>query len=210
MSGESMDRQEIDSYKSHLLTWCAEQYADRSWVMQLHCNCVRNPNTVAYESIGADSGFDCILPSVDGVALQRLLDRLESKKILLKTILYSLDSNDDAFLEVLAGSFQSSNARGKIQHGAAWWFNDHKQGITRQLSSLASVGVLGNFVGMLTDSRSFLSFVRHEYFRRILCDFVGDLVERGEYPCDISYLGKIVEDICYYNAKKYFGIGEGI
>lgn len=210
MSGEDVDAHETDAYKSHLLTWCAEQYADRGWVMQLHCNCVRNPNTVAYESIGADSGFDCILPSVDGVALQRLLDRLENKKILPKTILYSLDSNDDAFLEVLAGSFQSSKARGKIQHGAAWWFNDHKQGITRQLSSLASVGVLGNFVGMLTDSRSFLSFARHEYFRRILCDFVGDLVERGEYPCDISYLGKIVEDICYYNAKKYFGIGEEI
>ena len=210
MAGEKIGKSEQDSYKIYLLTWCAEQYAKRDWVMQLHCNCMRNPNTSAYKSLGADSGFDCILPSVNGVALQRLLDNLERKNALPKTILYSLDSNDDAFLDVLAGSYQSSEARGKIQHGAAWWFNDHKQGIKKHLSSLSSLGVLGNFVGMLTDSRSFLSFARHEYFRRILCDYLGELVDRGEYPCDIGYLGSLVEDICYYNAKKYFGVGEGI
>lgn len=210
MAGEEIGKSEQDSYKTYLLTWCAEQYAKRGWVMQLHCNCMRNPNTTAYKSLGADSGFDCILPSVNGVALQRLLDKLESNNALPKTILYSLDSNDDAFLDVLAGAFQSSEARGKIQHGGAWWFNDHKQGIKKHLSSLSSVGVLGNFVGMLTDSRSFLSFVRHEYFRRILCDYLGELVEKGEYPCDMDYLGSLVEDICYNNAKKYFGIGEGI
>ncbi|MGN0771634.1 MAG: glucuronate isomerase [Christensenellales bacterium] len=208
MSGQTITTDESDAFKYDLLRFCAGQYADMGWVMQLHFNCKRNPNSKAYGQFGADSGFDCIGYGGNGKNLTALLDDLFASGSLPKTILYSLDPGDNAFLDVLAGSFQGSEAAGKIQHGSAWWFNDNKQGIEQHLTSLASLGVLGNFVGMLTDSRSFLSFARHEYFRRILCDLIGEWTDKGEYPCDIGYLGGLVEDVCYHNAKKYFGLGE--
>ena len=135
-----------------------------------------------------------------------LLDKMNSEGNLPKTIVYSLDPSDNAAIDTLIGAFQSSGARGKIQHGSAWWFNDNKEGMKDQLVSLANLGLLGNFVGMLTDSRSFLSYTRHEYFRRILCSLIGEWVENGEYPSDMKCLGNIVEDISYNNAKNYFGI----
>ena len=190
--------------KTELLIFCADEYVKRGWVMQIHYNCLRNPNSTAFKALGADTGFDCIGPNCS-LSLAKLLDCLYSEKKLPKTILYSLDAGDNAFLDTLIGSFQGTEAQGKLQHGSAWWFNDNKQGMKEQLTSLANLSLLGNFVGMLTDSRSFLSYTRHEYFRRILCDLIGGWVENGEYP-NGDALKTIVQGICYYNAKRYFGL----
>ena len=206
LRGETISQSEADSFKTELLLFCAELYAKFGWVMQLHYNCLRNPNSKMFNSLGPDTGFDCIAKRESCDALAGLFDRLYSKAALPKTILYSLDGGDNAFIDTFIGAFQDSEIAGKIQHGSAWWFNDNKTGMTEQLTSLANLSLLGNFVGMLTDSRSFLSYTRHEYFRRILCDFIGNLVENGEYPADFETLGQIVEDICYNNAKRYFNI----
>jgi hypothetical protein len=138
----------------------------------------------------------------------RMLDALNKDDQLPKTILYSLDPSDNEFLDTILGAFQGEDVPGKIQHGSAWWFNDNKQGMRDQLTSLANLSLLGNFVGMLTDSRSFLSYTRHEYFRRILCDLIGGWIENGEYPADFEFVGEMVKDICYYNAKRYFNLEE--
>ena len=139
-------------------------------------------------------------------ALYKVMDALESDNKLPKTILYSLPPADDEWLDTLLGAFQGTEVAGKIQHGSAWWFNDNKTGMIKQLTSLANLSVLGNFIGMLTDSRSFLSYARHEYFRRILCNLIGTWIENGEYPADIEFAGSLVKDICTNNAKKYFNI----
>ena len=165
---------------------------------------MRNPNTKAFETLGADTGFDCIGPDNGSRKLAKLLDRLNNSGNLPKTIIYSLDPSDNQFIDTLIGAFQGTEIEGKIQHGSAWWFNDNKQGMRDQLTSLANLSLLGNFVGMLTDSRSFLSYTRHEYFRRILCSLIGEWVENGEYPADLDTLGELVRGICYNNAKKYF------
>ena len=194
--------------KTALLVFCAKEYVRHGWVMQIHYNCLRNPNTEMFNKIGPDTGFDCIGPQNGSEALAKLLDKLNSEKSLPKTVLYSLDAGDNAFLDTLIGSFQGTEVPGKLQHGSAWWFNDNKQGMRDQLISLANLSMLGNFIGMLTDSRSFLSYTRHEYFRRILCGLMGEWVENGEYPNDLSTLGKIAEDISYNNAARYFGLEE--
>jgi len=204
--GESLSKAEADAFRTELLLACAKEYARRGWVMQLHCSCLRNPNTAAFEKLGADTGFDCILSENGGEKIARLLNALEAESSLPKTVLYSLNGSDNAFLDSLAGSFQGTEAKGKIQHGSAWWFNDTKRGMRSQLTSLAELGILGNFIGMLTDSRSFLSYARHEYFRRILCDLIGTWVENGEYPNDERMLARLVSDICYTNAVRYFGL----
>ena len=173
--------------------------------MQLHYNCLRNPNSAMFEKLGPDTGFDCIRRQ-SSAALPELLDRLFKENALPKTIIYSLDASDNSFIDTIIGAFQGTEVAGKLQHGSAWWFNDNKPGMKEQLTSLASLSLLGNFVGMLTDSRSFLSYTRHEYFRRILCSFVGELVENGEYPNDEKTLAEIVSGICYENAKRYFNI----
>ena len=139
------------------------------------------------------------------VALAKLLDSMYLSEKMPKIILYSLDSGDNAFIDTLAGSFQQAGYPGTLQHGSAWWFNDTKNGMREQMTALASLGLLGNFIGMLTDSRSFLSYTRHEYFRRILCQLIGEWVENGEYPADIEYLGQTVQNISYNNAKNFFG-----
>ncbi len=199
---------EAEMLKTALLVFCAEEYVKNGWVMQIHYNCLRNPNTEMFNKIGPDTGFDCIGPQNGSEALAKLLDTLNSKNALPRTVLYSLDPSDNAFLDTLIGSFQGTEVPGKLQHGSAWWFNDNKQGMRDQLISLANLSMLGNFIGMLTDSRSFLSYTRHEYFRRILCGLIGEWVENGEYPDDMSTLGKITEDISYNNAARYFGLEE--
>ncbi len=204
LAGEDVTAAEADALKTELLVFCAEEYSRLGWVMQLHFNCLRNPNTLMLQKIGPDTGFDVIGPNDCGKALASLLDRLYIAGKLPRTILYSLDPADNEVLDTILGAFQGTEARGKIQHGSAWWFNDNKQGMTDQLISLANLSLLGNFVGMLTDSRSFLSYTRHEYFRRILCDLIGCWVENGEYPNDEQLLGGLVCDICYRNADKYF------
>lgn len=208
LRGETITPTEAEAFKTSLLLFCAGEYAKRGMVMQIHYNCLRNPNTAALAALGADSGFDCVGQG-SSLPLARLLDALYRRDSLPKTILYSLDAGDDTFLDSLIGAFQGAGVRGKLQHGAAWWFNDHKAGMRRQLISLSNLSLLGDFVGMLTDSRSFLSYTRHEYFRRILCDLIGQWVEAGEYPDDEATLRELVRDICCDNAIRYFGL-EGI
>jgi len=174
--------------------------------MQIHFSCKRNPNSRQFAILGADSGYDCIALTQSCDALHSVMDALEKEGQLPKTILYSLNPADDAWLDTLIGAYQSDEIPGKIQHGSAWWFNDNKTGMENQLTSLANLGILGNFIGMLTDSRSLLSYARHEYFRRILCNLIGKWVENGEYPADIPYLGSLTEDICGNNAKRYFSL----
>ncbi|MBQ3141723.1 MAG: glucuronate isomerase [Clostridia bacterium] len=206
LAGGSVTPQEADAFKTDLLLFCAQQYAQRGWVMQLHFNCLRNPNSKMFAKLGPDTGFDCIGPYNGAAALAELLDALERTDSLPRTILYSLDGGDNAFLGTLIGSFQGPETAGKLQHGSAWWFNDNKQGMWEQMVSLANLGILGNFVGMLTDSRSFLSYARHEYFRRILCELIGGWIENGEYPADLTMAGILVRDICYRNAVRYFSL----
>jgi glucuronate isomerase len=172
--------------------------------MELHYGCKRNNNTFVFDKLGPDTGHDCIDNFAPGAQLSNFLDALDSAGQLPRTIIYSLNPNDNAVVGTILGCFQDSSALSKIQQGAAWWFNDHKAGITEQLTSLANLGILSNFTGMLTDSRSFLSYTRHEYFRRILCDLIGGWVENGEYPYDIKILSKIISDISYDNAVRYF------
>ena len=165
--------EEAEGYQTALLLHCAREYHKYDWAMQLHFSCVRNPNTKMLEALGPDTGFDSMAVTDSCAATYRLLDALERENRLPKTILYSLNPADNAWLDTLLGAFQGPEVPGKIQHGAAWWFNDHRAGMTEHLTSLANLGLLGNFVGMLTDSRSFLSYARHEYFRRVLCALLG-------------------------------------
>ena len=206
LAGNAVTTEEAEIFKTELLVFCGEQYAEKGWVLQLHYNCLRNPNSQTFARLGPDTGFDSIGPRSAADTLPGLLDALYAKDKLPKTILYSLDAGDNAFLDVLMGAFQGTEVPGKIQHGSAWWFNDNKAGMVQQLTSLGNLGILGNFIGMLTDSRSFLSYTRHEYFRRILCNLIGFWVEDGEYPNDGKALEEIVSGICYYNAKRYFNI----
>ncbi len=203
--GDALTPEEILQYKTAFLLFAGSEYRKRNWVMQLHYGCKRDNNEELYEKIGADTGFDCINSATFSAPLADLLNVLNSRGALPKTILYSLNPNDNAAIGTVIGCFQNEEARGKIQQGSAWWFNDHKTGIQEQLTSLANLGNLAGFVGMLTDSRSFLSYTRHEYFRRILCELLGGWVENGEYPQDYDLLGQIVTGICYNNAVRYFG-----
>ncbi len=205
LEGKTILDEEADAYKTAVLLHLGKEYAKRDVVMQIHYGAIRNTNTKMFNRLGADTGFDCITTRNCGEELVAFLNALETEDALPKTILYSLNPNDNAMLDTFLGAFQGTEVAGKIQHGSAWWFNDTKSGMEEQLKSLASLSLLGNFIGMLTDSRSFLSYTRHDYFRRILCNLVGEWVENGEYPADQKALKEIIEGICYYNAKKYFG-----
>ncbi len=200
-----VSKKEAMQFQTAAMLWLGEEYEKRGWVMQLHMGVTRNNNTRMYQMLGADTGFDGIYNRVPITELSSYLDALCKEQALPKTILYSLNPEDNAAIGALIGCFQESGAAGKMQQGSAWWFNDHKTGMREQMTSLASLGLLGNFVGMLTDSRSFLSYTRHEYFRRILCDLIGGWVEQGEYPDDMEVLGGMIKDICYNNAVRYFG-----
>ncbi len=209
LAGERISALQAAKLKTALLLFCGRCYSELGWVMQIHYNCMRNPNSVMMKRLGPDTGFDCIGPNNGSTALAKCLDALYAQNCLPRTVLYSLDGSDNAFLATLMGAFQGSEVPGKIQHGSAWWFNDNKQGMIEQMTNLANLGILGNFIGMLTDSRSFLSYARHEYFRRILCQMIGTWVENGEYPNDIKALEKIVKGICFTNAQRYFQLDEG-
>ena len=206
LKGEKISQLEADRYKTELMLFLGEKIAEKGIVMQLHYGAQRNTNTVMFNKLGADTGFDCISVKNCGEALTGFLNALNDKGKLPKTIIYSLNPNDNELIDTVLGCFQGTEAQGKIQHGSAWWFGDTKSGMEAQLKSLANLSLLGNFVGMLTDSRSFLSYTRHEYFRRILCNLLGEWVENGEYPDDKITLETIVKDISYNNAKKYFNI----
>lgn len=206
LRGEKVSQSEADRYKTELMLFLGEKIAEKGIVMQLHYGAQRNTNTVMFNKLGADTGFDCISVKNCGEALTGFLNALNVKGKLPKTIIYSLNPNDNELIDTVLGCFQGTEAQGKIQHGSAWWFSDTKSGMEAQLKSLANLSLLGNFVGMLTDSRSFLSYTRHEYFRRILCNILGEWVENGEYPDDEDTLGKIVKNISFRNAEKYFNI----
>lgn len=205
-----LTEKEILQFKTAFLMFCGKLYHKMGWAMQLHYGCIRNNNTPAFKTLGPDTGYDCISNYTPAAQLVNFLNSLQSLGHLPKTIIYSLNPADNAVIDTIIGCFQDSSAVGKLQHGSAWWFNDNKTGIEAQLKSLASLGYLSGFIGMLTDSRSFLSYPRHEYFRRILCNLFGTLVENGEYPEDYDTLGSIVSDISYYNALNYFGFQESM
>ena len=191
-------------FKFAFMTNMAKEYAERNWVMQLHYGCQRDNNPIMFRKMGPDTGFDCVDNFAPSAQTAGFLGYLEDRGQLPKTILYSLNTNDNAAIDSILGCFQNDTAVSRIQHGSAWWFNDHFDGMSEQMKSLASLGYLAGFVGMLTDSRSFLSYPRHEYFRRILCRIFGEWVEQGFYPEDMETLKEIVRDISYGNAKRYF------
>ena len=205
LSGKTINQADADAYKTAILLHLGEEYAKHDVVMQIHYGAIRNTNSKMFEKLGPDTGFDCISTRACGNELVAFMNSLEEKNALPKTVLYSLNPHDNAMLDTFLGAFQGTEVAGKIQHGSAWWFNDTKRGMEEQLKSLADLSILGNFIGMLTDSRSFLSYTRHDYFRRILCNLIGEWVENGEYPNDQKALKEIIEGICYNNAKKYFG-----
>ncbi len=205
MSGMSLKTEDILRYRTYMMKFLAGEYNKRGWVMQLHYGVRRDLNSKMYERIGANTGFDCIADDSPYSKLGDFLDELSRCDILPKTIIYSLDPNDDRMIGTITGCFSDEGVKSKIQHGSAWWFNDNLSGITEQMKSVASQSILGNFIGMLTDSRSFLSYVRHDYFRRILCRTVGRWVSDGMYPYDEDQLGRMIKGISYNNAVDYFG-----
>ena len=204
LKGEALTKNEIDAYMTDLLVFFGKEYAKRGWCMQIHVGAIRNNNTRMYKLLGPDTGYDSIAETNLGENLSRLLDALEIENALPKTILYSLNPKGNYVLATLMGCFQGSGVKGKIQLGSGWWFNDQKDGMQEQLKALGNLGVLGSFVGMLTDSRSFVSYTRHDYFRRILCNLIGIWVENGEYPNNKEMLDKIIKGISYENARDYF------
>lgn len=206
VAGESLTAEEITVYRTELLSALIGMYRDKNWTMQLHLHAFRNNNTPMFRRLGPDTGYDGINDLPLAESLSKLLDRAECGKGLPKTILYSLNPGDYSPLLALMGCYQKETP-GKMQLGSGWWYNDTRDGMRRQMTMLAESGLLSRFVGMLTDSRSFLSYTRHEYFRRVLCELIGEWTERGEMPDDHKLLGELVQDISYNNAASYFGFG---
>ena len=206
LAGTPSTIEEMKVFKTEMMFFFAKEYTERKWVMQLHFGVLRNVNPVMFAKLGPDTGFDIIGGGTCITDIAKLFGALTAKESLPRTILYSINPADNAGIDALIGAFQE-NAGGfpRVQHGSAWWFNDNKTGMRAQIKSLANMSVLGNFVGMLTDSRSFISYPRHEYFRRILCDVIGEWVELGEYPLDPEALAQMVCDISYNNTKDFFG-----
>ena len=206
LNGETLTFEEAEGYKTELFRFLAKEYAKRGWAMEMHIGPMRNNNAKMFKKLGPDAGYDSIDDGAVAYKLSRLLDSLDEENSLPRTILFTLNPKDNYVLGSMLGNFQSDEAASKIQFGSAWWFNDNIEGMRQQMSALANLGVLSKFVGMVTDSRSFLSYPRHEYFRRILCELIGDLVENGEYPADMKFLSKAVRDISFGNAAAYFGL----
>ena len=205
IGGDELTKEEELKFKTAFMLFSGKEDNRLGWAMQLHYGCKRDNNVPRFKELGPDTGYDCINNYAPSAEMADFLNALVTTGELPKTILYSLNPNDNASVGTIIGCFQDSFAVSKIQQGSAWWFNDHKTGMRDQMISLANLGLLGNFIGLLTDSRSFLSYTRHEYFRRILCDLIGGWVENGEYPADEKVLGRMVENISYYNAVNYFG-----
>jgi glucuronate isomerase len=205
LAGKKLGPDEVVKYKTDMMVFLGREYSRLGWTMQLHIGCIRDTNSSYYRLLGPNTGFDAIDDRSFAQALARLLDSINEAGGLPKTIIYCLNPSDNEVIGTITGCFQGGGIPGKIQFGTAWWFNDQKDGMQRQMTALANLGLLSRFVGMLTDSRSFLSYTRHEYFRRILCNLIGEWVEKGEAPNDMKLLGRMVEDICYNNAKNYFG-----
>ena len=204
-AGESISQPENMKFKSAMLVKFALWDHEKNWVQQYHLGALRNNNSRMLKTLGADTGWDSIGDFSQGKQLSKFLDRLDGTDQLAKTILYNLNPADNELVATMAGNFNDGSVAGKMQFGSSWWFLDQKDGMTKQINALSNMGLLSKFVGMLTDSRSFMSYPRHEYFRRILCNILGEEIESGELPDDIAWTGKLIEDICYNNAKEYFG-----
>jgi glucuronate isomerase len=202
---EELTKKEVHKFKSALLLHLGQAYHARGWVQQFHLGALRNNNSRLLRRLGPDCGVDSIGDFEMARPLSHYLDRLDQHDQLARTILYNLNPRDNELFATMTGNFNDGSVRGKVQFGSGWWFLDQKDGMEKQLNALSNMGLLSCFVGMLTDSRSFLSYPRHEYFRRILCNLIGQEVERGELPADLDHLGQLVRDVCYFNAKNYFG-----
>ncbi|RGY98729.1 glucuronate isomerase [Clostridium sp. AM58-1XD] len=207
LAGGIPTKQEEDIYLCGLLFEIASACKERDWVMQLHVGAKRDNNSYLLRTVGVDVGGDCIGSFGNLSMLPQFMDALNEACCLPKMILYSINPADNPVLDSMIGCFQEAGTVGKIQHGAAWWFSDNLNGIRNHLTSLASLSVLGNFIGTLTDSRAYVNYSRHDYFRRILCDTVGEWIDRGEYPKDIPFAGSMIQDICWRNVNRYFGFG---
>jgi glucuronate isomerase len=207
-NGQTLAQREVLQFKSAILLELAKMDADKNWVQQYHISALRNVNTRAMRVLGPDTGFDTMGDAEIARPLAKFLDILDREYKLAKTIFYNLNPGDNDLIAAMIGNFQDGTVPGKMQMGSAWWFNDQKHGIERQLDALSNSGLLSRFIGMLTDSRSFLSYPRHEYFRRILCNLLGHDVENGELPGDMELIGNMVKDICYNNAVNYFDFDE--
>lgn len=203
--GEAASPEQKEKFASHLLLQVGRWNAEKNWTMQLHLGAMRNNNTRLFRQLGPDIGCDSIGDFPQGHALSRFLDRLDSESMLPKTVLYNLNPADNYLFATMIGNFQDGSVAGKIQFGSGWWFLDQKEGMEWQLNALSQLGLLAHFVGMLTDSRSFLSYPRHEYFRRIFCNLLGRDVEQGEVPEDYDLLGNLVRNVCHDNAARFFG-----
>jgi glucuronate isomerase len=203
-AGAALNDTERRKFRSAMLVHFAEWDWAKGWVQQFHLGAMRNNNSRMTQKLGPDTGWDSIGDFSQGRALARFLDRLDKEDKLARTIIYNLNPADNELIASMAGNFNDGSVAGKIQFGSAWWFLDQKDGMTRQINALSNMGLLSRFVGMLTDSRSFLSFPRHEYFRRILCNLFGEEITNGELPNDLEWIGKVIRDICYYNARQYF------
>jgi glucuronate isomerase len=204
MRGQSLSVYETRQYKNCFLTTMAEMDAKSDWTQQFHYGAIRDNNTLMYNRLGADTGFDSIGEFNTAKAMSRFFDGLNQRGLLTRTIIYTLNPCANEVIATMLGNFQDGSCPGKIQFGSGWWFNDQLDGMTRQMNALSVLGLLSRFVGMLTDSRSFLSYPRHEYFRRLLCNLLGNDVEKGLLPADMELLGQMVEDISYNNARRYF------
>ncbi|MET0299460.1 MAG: glucuronate isomerase [Flavitalea sp.] len=203
-SGKSLTPIENEQFKSAMLVHFAHWDHEKGWVQQYHVGALRNNNTRRLKDLGPDTGWDSIGDFPQASAMSKFLNKLDNTNQLAKTILYNLNPADNAMVATMTGNFNDGTFAGKVQFGSGWWFLDQKQGMTEQMNALSNMGLISRFVGMLTDSRSFLSYPRHEYFRRLLCDLFGEEIENGELPNDLPWIGKLVEDICYNNAKNYF------
>lgn len=208
-SGKTADEKEAKAFKGYLTKYLFSLYAKYGIVTELHVGAMRNNNTRMLHTLGLDSGYDSIAEDDSIRNMSRLFDTLESENALPKTAVFNLNPKQNAEIMTLLGCFQSGEARGKLQYGPAWWFLDNKVGMQKHLEDLTATGHIGTFVGMLTDSRSFLSYPRHQYFRRILCNYLGTLMESGEMTQDVPFVGEVVRDVCYRNAIRYFGLTDG-
>ncbi|HSU51318.1 MAG TPA: glucuronate isomerase, partial [Segetibacter sp.] len=204
ISGKVIAEKQVNQFKTAILLFLGETYHKFGWVQQFHLGALRNNNTRRLRDLGPDTGWDSIGDFPQGRSLSKFLKTLDDGNKLAKTILYNLNPADNELFATMAGNFNDGSSVGKIQYGSAWWFLDQKDGMIKQINALSNIGLLSRFVGMLTDSRSFLSFPRHEYFRRILCNLFGEEIEDGELPNDIEWTGKVIQDICFNNARNYF------